>query len=94
MGFFGGLVVVFFDVFLEIFGLWFGISGEIVNDVKGLCIFFENNVDYELMDFIYEEYEGYYLGYVNSVLWLIFYSCMDLVVFDNYEFKVYLFVNE
>ncbi len=90
----GGLAVALLDALSETPGSWFGTSGEIVNDAKGLRIFSENNVDYELTDLTQEEHEGYYLGYANSALWPIFHSRTDLAAFDNHEFKIYSSVNE
>lgn len=90
----GGLEVVLGTAFKKHGGVWFGWSGAVVpgNRVRtqsversGLC--------YVLADLSEEDFEEYYNGFANRVLWPILHYRLDLAEFNRRDFGGYLRVN-
>ncbi|MEM9670497.1 MAG: trehalose-6-phosphate synthase [Pseudomonadota bacterium] len=90
----GGLAVAVWESLKSTGGVWAGWSGEIVDEPSGETRRFKDDgVDFLLTDYSREEFDGYYVGYANSVLWPVFHYRIDLANFDNDAFKVYCDVN-
>jgi trehalose 6-phosphate synthase len=89
----GGLAVALADAMTNREALWFGWSGEIAQhsharrDSEGKL----RTVGLSLTQ---EDYEGYYLGYGNNVLWPLFHFRLDLVKYQVADFAAYKRVNE
>jgi len=89
----GGLAVALVDAMRDRGGLWFGWSGEIAeagtprHDVEG-------NLETLSIPLSRQDYEGYYLGYGNNVLWPLFHYRLDLVRYSDAAFAAYRRVNE
>jgi trehalose 6-phosphate synthase len=89
----GGLAVALADAMRHREGLWLGWSGEIAahaqtrRDTEGKL----RTVGLPLTQ---EDYEGYYLGYGNNVLWPLCHLRLDLVKYRAADFAAYKRVNE
>lgn len=91
----GGLAVAVWESLKETGGVWFGWSGNLVDDTPDhLESFSDDGVQFALTDLSHDEHEGYYLGYANSVLWPVFHYRIDLASFDSDAFAIYAGVNE
>lgn len=93
----GGLAVALADALRSTGGMWFGWSGAIVKDGASgegeLHIQQAGNVTLATVDLCTEDYEGYYLGYSNDVLWPVFHYRLDLARFDAGHMDAYRRVN-
>jgi trehalose 6-phosphate synthase len=90
----GGLAVAISDALRETGGLWFGWSGTLSETVHPAPrMIGEDGVDFALTDLTPAEYEGYYLGYANRVLWPLFHYRTDLAETGGSAFAVYEAVN-
>ena len=82
----GGLAVALGDALSSNGGLWFGWSGNIVEGgTPGegeLHTQQAGNVTLSTVDLCREDYDSYYLGYSNGVLWPVFHYRLDLADFD------------
>ncbi|MDB5964270.1 MAG: otsA [Polaromonas sp.] len=93
----GGLAVALADALNSTGGMWFGWSGHIVKDgAPGegeLHVHPAGNVTLATVDLSSEDYDGYYLGYSNDVLWPVFHYRLDLARFDAGYISAYRRVN-
>ncbi|SDC43348.1 trehalose 6-phosphate synthase [Cupriavidus sp. YR651] len=85
----GGLAVALAGALSKTGGLWFGWSGRAVEPSHGgtpgegeLHLSQAGNVTLATVDLSREDYETYYLGYSNGVLWPVFHYRLDLANFD------------
>jgi trehalose 6-phosphate synthase len=89
----GGLAVALADAMKSREALWFGWSGEIAAHSHA-----KHDRDGKLrtvgLSLTQEDYEGYYLGYGNNVLWPLFHFRLDLVKYQVADFAAYKRVNE
>ena len=90
----GGLAVALWDALVETKGTWVGWSGKL-RDFAGskLREDYDDGVEFTLADMTKEQYEGFYLGYANSVLWPLLHNRLDLAILDNTHFKAYSDIN-
>ena len=91
----GGLAVAVHDALRERGGLWFGWSGR-TNEgkVEGAEIVVSGNIRYATVDLSQQDYEEYYTGFANSVLWSLFHYRLDLTDFSRRDRAGYRRVNE
>ena len=91
----GGLAVALFDTLQETNGLWFGWSGAVTTDkiIKPL-VKKDKGITYAIVDLTKKDYENYYNGYCNEVLWPIFHYRLDLVDYSKLKFESYKRVNK
>ncbi|RFU48597.1 alpha,alpha-trehalose-phosphate synthase (UDP-forming) [Paraburkholderia sp. DHOC27] len=96
----GGLAVAVKESLQRTGGLWFGWSGKIRdtpdsspehNDVQ---IQTAHNVTLATVDLSQQDYDSYYLGYANGVLWPVFHYRLDLANFDTRFAAGYRRVNQ
>lgn len=85
----GGLAVALSEALSKTGGLWFGWSGKAVEANQGgtpgegeLHLQQAGNVTLATVDLSREDYDAYYLGYSNGVLWPVFHYRLDLADFD------------
>lgn len=92
----GGLAVAVVDALRDGNGVWFGWSGEIVDDPAkvGLSLERHGNVTVATQAMTQTEYDSYYLGYSNRALWPVFHYRLDLAVFDSEALEGYKAVNK
>jgi len=86
----GGLAVALGETLRQTGGLWFGWSGDIVEEADGgvrgegeLHVRKTGNVTMATVDLCREDHDAYYLGYANDVLWPVFHYRLDLANFDT-----------
>ena len=86
----GGLAVAVKESLQQTGGLWFGWSGRPADDANGegadtagVHVQPVGNVTLATLDLSREDYETYYLGYANNVLWPVFHYRLDLANFDT-----------
>ncbi len=91
----GGLVVALHDCLTERGGIWYGTSGDIV-DTAGTSFrpIAGDGYEIRMFDLTQTEYEGYYLGYANSVLWPLCHRRADLMALQAGDFETYLGLNQ
>jgi trehalose 6-phosphate synthase len=81
-------------------GLWFGWSGKIRDapDTSGghsdVQLQASGNVTLATIDLNQQDYDTYYLGYANGVLWPVFHYRLDLANFDTHFAAGYRRVNQ
>jgi len=91
----GGLAVAVWDALKSSNGLWMGWSGKIYDFPSNRFSEAEQDgVNFALCNYTKTEYEDFYLGYSNSVLWPVFHGRVDLAKFDDRNFKTYVEINK
>lgn len=91
----GGLAVAVWESLKSTGGVWFGWSGDIVDQpTRSLRTLKDDGVEFVLTDLSQEEHDQYYLHYANSVLWPVFHYRIDLASFDSEAFQSYVAVNQ
>ena len=90
----GGLAIAIRDALEENGGIWFGWSGNITKtppDGPGLVEV--GKTTYATVDLSEQDYNEYYSGYANSVLWPLFHYRLDLTDFSRRDMAGYMNVN-
>ena len=91
----GGLTVGILAALRDLGGLWFGWSGDLTNgDAGDPQIVTRGNVDYATISLNEKDFEQYYNGYSNRVLWPVCHYFLDFIQYDSQDFKGYRRVNE
>lgn len=90
----GGLVVALEDALRSSGGLWVGFSGDQADDPADRLMFHDGAAfDRASFDLTPADYEAYYLGYSNSVLWPVCHGRPDLMQIHPEELEGYRRVN-
>jgi trehalose 6-phosphate synthase len=90
----GGLEVVLAPTLKRYAGVWFGWSGNVVpRDQVTTKTIAKSKQSYVLTDLSEEDYQEYYSGFANSVLWPILHYRIDLAEFTRRDLTGYLRVN-
>lgn len=90
----GGLAVGLLAALQETEGIWCGWSGELDDDPSPDFRSFEaGQINYATLDLRPDDYQGYYNGISNSVLWPLFHSRLDLMNFSRADYDAYRRVN-
>ena len=90
----GGLEVALAPVLKNIDSVWFGWSGEVVAADKVTTHTFERlHRRYVVTDLSEEDYQEYYNGFANRVLWPILHYRIDLTEFTRRDLSGYFRVN-
>jgi trehalose 6-phosphate synthase len=91
----GGLAVALGDALKKAQGLWFGWDGNILNGGRlATNVREQAGVTFATTPLTREEYEQYYLGYSNNVLWPTFHYRIDLTNFETAFVQGYRKVNQ
>ena len=97
----GGLAVALADFLNATGGLWFGWSGRVVEATDGgrpgegeLHLHHAGPVSLVTVDLSREDYDAYYLGYANGVLWPVCHYRLDLADFESGHVEGYRRVNQ
>jgi trehalose 6-phosphate synthase len=91
----GGLEVVLAPTLKRYEGVWFGWSGKVVpRDQVSTKTMEDSNHSYVLTDLAEEDYQEYYSGFANRVLWPILHYRIDLAEFTRRDLGGYLRVNQ
>jgi len=91
----GGLAVAIRPVIKRHPGIWFGWSGRVAA-VSNLTVRTSQHGHqaYVLIDLAEEDYQEYYNGYANRVLWPILHYRLDLAEFSRRDLSGYMRVNQ
>ncbi len=91
----GGLAVALGEALQRGRGVWFGWDGTIVDDENalGLKLAQQNGMRTATVPLTRSEYDNYYLGFANKVLWPAFHYRLDLAVYDSAFLEGYRRVN-
>lgn len=92
----GGLAVGLLGALEQTGGVWFGWSGEIVSGSSanaGPKIAHRGPVTYATVGLSRRDYDQYYKGFSNAMLWPVFHYRNDLARYDRQEYVGYRRVN-
>ncbi len=93
----GGLAVGLADALAASGGLWFGWSGQVVAPGEGSDgpprVTRAGELSLATVDLTQADYDAYYLGYANGVLWPVFHNRLDLAALDRSDLEGYRRVN-
>ncbi len=92
----GGLAVALGDALRAIGGIWFGWDGNIVEEGTPIDVrrTVQNDVTVATIPMTERDYEEYYLGFANKVLWPVCHYRLDLVQFEPGYLEGYKRVNK
>ena len=91
----GGLAVAVLAALRRSGGIWFGWSGEVTDSPAAApTLATADNLTYATLDLARRDYEEYYNGFANRVLWPLFHYRPDLVGFQRSDFAGYIRVNQ
>src|SRR6188472_2957615 len=91
----GGLAVAVLDALRDNGGLWFGWNGLIAGDGDSLDVAVNEHdtITIATVPLSKKDYEDYYLGFSNSVIWPVFHNRLDLAKFSATQVEGYRRVN-
>ncbi|HZB91738.1 MAG TPA: alpha,alpha-trehalose-phosphate synthase (UDP-forming) [Stellaceae bacterium] len=90
----GGLAVGILAALKRSGGIWFGWSGEVTETPPEAAeVALRDDITYATLDLARRDYEQYYNGFANRVLWPLFHYRPDLIDFQREDFAGYLRVN-
>ncbi len=89
----GGLAVALADALRDSGGAWFGWDGETGGSPEDVRSERVGDVTCLYAGMSAQDYEQYYLGYSNSVLWPLFHYRADLVAYRSEDYDGYIRVN-
>jgi trehalose 6-phosphate synthase len=75
-------------------GLWFGWSGQVTDTPGALVDRMHGHIRYLLTDLHPNDFQEYYNGFANRVLWPILHYRIDLAEYSRADFEGYRRVNE
>lgn len=91
----GGLAVGLEGALKDKGGVWFGWSGEVSDEAdKRLRSERVNNIDYITVDLTAQEYDEYYSGFSNGLLWPLFHYVLGFTKFSRKQYIGYRQVNQ
>src|ERR1700758_1728815 len=90
----GGLAVAIRSALQQSGGIWFGWSGEVRETVRTEPrIATDEQLTFATVDLSQKDFDEYYIGYANRVLWPLFHFRSSLVQFSRRNLSGYLRVN-
>jgi len=91
----GGLEVAIRPALKRHGGLWFGWSGRVADDVPSpMKSVTQDNTSYVTVDLSKDDYQEFYNGFANRVLWPILHYRLDLAEFTRRDLGGYFRVNQ
>ncbi len=90
----GGLEVAIRAALKKRGGLWFGWSGRVGENENEAKTVVQDNISYVTVDLRKADYDEFYNGFANRVLWPILHYRMDLAEFTRRDLGGYFRVNE
>jgi len=90
----GGLEVALRSALKRHPGIWFGWSGRAASKGLETKTIEADNISYVVTDLPKEDYDEYYNGFANRVLWPILHYRLDLAEFTRRDLSGYLRVND
>ncbi|MDO3382760.1 alpha,alpha-trehalose-phosphate synthase (UDP-forming) [Gilvimarinus algae] len=89
----GGLAVGVMAAMEKDGGIWFGWSGKVDNKGEAPKRETRGNIEYITVNLKQSEYNQYYKGYANSVLWPLFHQRPELMQYSDADLSGYLQAN-
>ncbi|MEM7705983.1 MAG: alpha,alpha-trehalose-phosphate synthase (UDP-forming) [Pseudomonadota bacterium] len=90
----GGLAVGILGALKEAGGMWFGWSGKLTDrETRDPVISRSGNIEYATVDLNDRDYEQYYNGFSNRVLWPVCHYLLSFVKYESADFDGYRRVN-
>jgi trehalose 6-phosphate synthase len=90
----GGLAVAIRAALQQSGGIWFGWSGRVQDEVQTEpAIVADGDLTFATLDLSRRDFDEYYIGYANRVLWPLFHFRSSLVQFSRRDLSGYLRVN-
>ena len=90
----GGLAVALADA-IKPGDLWFGWSGAMAAETsESARIVSAKGIDYATIDLSKSDYEHFYVGYANSLLWPLFHFRPGMIEFERSDLDAYVSVNQ
>lgn len=89
----GGLAVAVKALMRNHPGIWFGWSGKVSSETGDMVAIERDNTSYVVTDLSEEDYQEYYNGFANRVLWPILHYRLDLSEFSMRDLSGYRRVN-
>jgi trehalose 6-phosphate synthase len=91
----GGLAVALGEAIRSVGGMWFGWDGQIIDESESFAVnvSVQNNITVATIPMTEKDYEEYYLGFANKVLWPVCHYRLDLSKFEPAYFEGYQRVN-
>jgi trehalose 6-phosphate synthase len=90
----GGLAVALRNALEEKGGLWFGFSGSLAERPSEEPLFeTAGNITAATLDLTQQDFDEYYIGFANRVLWPLFHYRPSLIGFSRRKLEGYLRVN-
>ncbi|MBJ6125012.1 alpha,alpha-trehalose-phosphate synthase (UDP-forming) [Microvirga splendida] len=90
----GGLTVALEGALKQSGGLWFGWSGETVEEPSDQAkVSQSGNITFAVLDLSQQDYDEYYAGFANRALWPVCHYRLDLVQIERQELEGYFRVN-
>ncbi len=90
----GGLTVGILAALKEQGGMWFGWSGKLTDaDAQQPDVVTKGNIDYATIALSEHDFEHYYNGYSNRVLWPVCHYLLDFMHYESADFDAYVRVN-
>ncbi|HSD74360.1 MAG TPA: trehalose-6-phosphate synthase [Steroidobacteraceae bacterium] len=91
----GGLAIGLLSAMRARGGLWFGWNGEIADGATGSPeVTRRDGITYATLDLGRREYEDYYLGFSNAILWPLFHYFVDGFHYSDEQYEAYRRVNQ
>lgn len=90
----GGLAVGVMAAMEQAGGVWFGWSGKVDNRDETPKREVRGAIEYITVNMKQAEYNQYYKGYANSVLWPLFHQRPELMQYSDRDYSGYLQVNK
>ncbi len=90
----GGLTVGILAALKEKGGVWFGWNGKLTdNEMSEPVTVTQDNIEFVTLSLTEVDYERYYNGFSNRVLWPACHYLLDFIQYDSADFDGYLRVN-
>lgn len=91
----GGLAVGILGALEDCGGIWFGWNGQLTEGSAGEVSFEQlGNIRFAGISLNKDDFEGYYNGFSNNVLWPLFHYLLGFIRYERKNFDAYLRVNE
>ena len=91
----GGLVVGLLAAMETRGGLWFGWNGETAENPGGSAeVVRRDGISYATLEFSRAEYEQFYLGFCNGILWPVCHYFLDTIRYSDEQYDAYLAMSQ
>jgi trehalose 6-phosphate synthase len=90
----GGLAIALSNALRANRGLWFGWSGKTAAEVGAVTLDEAHGIKLATLDLPKADFDAYYAGYSNNVLWPLFHFRIDLVRYDRAQYDAYRRINK